>query len=115
MGLRELGRGIRIGDDAATDVNPELVADQHPDPDRDREIERTRGAEIAERAAVRTAPARLELVDDLDRAALGCAGDRTAGERRAQQGGVTGSGSWSRADPRHLVIERGELDDVTEI
>ena len=76
---------IGVGDDAAADVDAQLVAGEHADADRDREIERAAGAEVAERAAVGAAPRRLELVDDLHRADLRRAGDRAAGERRAQE------------------------------
>ena len=80
-----------VGDDAAADVHAQLVAVDHADADRDRELERAARAEVAERAAVRAAPRGLELVDQLHRADLRRAGDRAAGERRAQQRRVAGA------------------------
>src|SRR5262245_33010922 len=56
LGLGELGRSVGVGDDAAADVDAQLVALDHADPDREREIERAARAEVTERAAVRTAP-----------------------------------------------------------
>ncbi len=107
------------GSESATMPPPtwtaQLGADDHADPDRDRELEGAARAEVAERAAVRAAPRGLELVDDLERALLRRAGDRAAGERGAQEVGVADIGARARADPRHLVVERRQLDDVAEV
>ena len=71
-------------------------------------------AEVAERAAVRAAAHRLELVDQLHRAQPGRAGDRAGRERGAEQRRVAGAVARPRGDPGDLVDQPGKLGDIAE-
>ena len=71
--------------DAAADVEGQPPAVGHERPDEDARLHRAVGADPAERPRVRTAAHRLQLLEDLHRPDLGCAGDGAAGERRGQQ------------------------------
>src|SRR4051794_5077025 len=76
---------LGVGDRAAAglDVGGAVLADDGADADAGVEVARV--AEVADRAAVRAALDRLELLDDLHRPDLRRAGQRPGGQRRAQR------------------------------
>src|SRR5262245_57490035 len=81
FGLRVLARRDRVGDDSRAGVQHHAVALHHGAADRDRGVEAGRAPpDVADGAGVRTAPLRLEGVDDLHGPHLGRAGDGTRGE-----------------------------------
>jgi hypothetical protein len=66
------------------------------------------GAHVADGAAVHLAAVRLELVDDLHRAALGRAGDRAAGEARLERVERVAALGEASGDRAHQVVDGGE-------
>ena len=103
--LASVSASSASGSESATMPPPtdsvEAVAAHQRGADGDRQIQIAGGAQPAGRAGVGAAAHRLELFDDLHRAPLGGAGDRAAGEGRAQQlrqadaRGAAGRARWS--------------------
>src|SRR5438067_4971903 len=75
---------IGIGDDAGGRLDVHLAAFDDRGADGDRDIHVAVEAEITDGAAVDAALHRLELIDELHRAHLRCAGDRARRKARLQ-------------------------------
>ena len=76
---------IRVGHDPAAAEDGELIARRHGGPDEDVQLHAAVVPHVPEAAAIDAAATRLQLVDDLHRTNPWCAGDRSSGQRGAQQ------------------------------
>ena len=84
--LEELALGHRVVHDAGRRLHRRDAVGDDARPNRDREVHSLdAGADVADRAAVRSAALRLHLVDDLHRAHLRRAGERAGGEAGAER------------------------------
>src|SRR5438874_13131513 len=105
QGLAKFGLRVRVGDDRAADlITKPFAFDQHR---ADGNVKGTGPAasEIADGARVEAATGRLELVDQLHGADLGRAGDRTAGEQRADHVDRARVGPEAARDGRDQVMD----------
>ena len=76
---------VALPGDPATDVERQPPTVRHERPDQDARLHRAVRPDPAERPGVRTAPHRLEPLEDLHRPDLRRAGDRAAGKRGREQ------------------------------
>src|SRR5439155_27388028 len=102
---------IGIGDDAAADVDVDLLWRRNHRADRDVELDVPIAGDVADRAAVGAAADGLELVDDLHGADLWRAGDAAAGESCSEKIRQRDVAPQHTFDRRGAVIDRSMLLD----